>query len=114
MELPRLVPIEYSGELVALVSARRVHIVAPWLLECPAGDPELRFVAYMCLCCGEVLNGRLPGPYTVELGEQWARRAVALAPAGRAAATSSNAALRHSGAPETTNGDPSALGDLEP
>jgi hypothetical protein len=78
MELPRLVPIEYGGHLVALISARRIHIVAPWLLGRPAGDPELRFIAYMCLCCSEILGGRLPGPYTNELGEQWAWRALVL------------------------------------
>src|SRR5690349_21636559 len=79
MELPELVPIEYDGELVALVSAERVHIISPRLAARPAGDPELRFVAYMCLCCGEVLRGNLPGPYTQELGELWARQAVAVA-----------------------------------
>jgi hypothetical protein len=45
-----LVPIEYRDALVALVSARRFHIVAPWLVDRPPGDPELRFVAYMCAC----------------------------------------------------------------
>jgi hypothetical protein len=60
MGLPGLVPIEFRGPLVALVSARRIHIVAPWLLDRPAGDPELRFIAYMYLCCTEVLDGRLP------------------------------------------------------
>jgi hypothetical protein len=76
MEFPALVPIEYAGQLVALVSTRRIHIVAPWLRTRPAGDPELRFVAYMCLCCGEVLNGRLPGPFSAELAEAWARCAL--------------------------------------
>jgi hypothetical protein len=76
MELPVLVPIEYRDELVALVSRQRVHIVSPWLLDLPAGDPDLRFVAFMCACCGEVLNGRIPGPFTSEFGERWARSAL--------------------------------------
>jgi hypothetical protein len=76
MELPVLVPVEYRGELVALVSRERIHIVSPRLLDRPAGDPDLRFVAFMCACCGEVLNGRLPGPFTSELGEAWARVAL--------------------------------------
>jgi hypothetical protein len=76
METPPLVPVEYAGELVALVSPERVHIIAPWLLDRPAGDPDLRFVAFICACCGEVLNGRLPGPFTSELGETWARIAL--------------------------------------
>jgi hypothetical protein len=71
MKLPELVPVEYGGELVALVSVRRIHIIAPWLLARPAGDPELRFVGYMCLCCAEVLRGRLPAPYTDEFAEAW-------------------------------------------
>ncbi|WP_028057954.1 hypothetical protein [Candidatus Solirubrobacter pratensis] len=76
MELPVLVPIEYRGELVALVSCDRVHIIAPSLLDRPPADPDLRFVAFMCACCGEVLNGRIPGPFTNELGELWARTAL--------------------------------------
>ena len=72
----QMVPIEYRGELVALVSRQRVHIIAPWLASRPAGDPDLRFVGYMCVCCGEVLNGRIPGPFTSGLGERWAREAL--------------------------------------
>jgi hypothetical protein len=76
MELPELVPIEYRGQLVALVSTRRIHIIAPWLADRPTGDPELRFVAFMCLCCREVLTDNLSGPYTPSLGEEWARLAL--------------------------------------
>jgi hypothetical protein len=76
MQLPVLIPIEYRGELVALVSRERVHIVSPWLLDRPASDPDLRFVAFMCACCGEVLNGRIPIQFTSELGERWARSAL--------------------------------------
>ena len=78
MKLPVLEPIEYRGELVALVSKDRIHIISPRLLTRPAGDPELRLIAHMCLCCGEVLAGRLPGPYTEALGQEWAR--IALTP----------------------------------
>jgi hypothetical protein len=76
MELPVLVPVEYRGELVALVSRERVHIVSPWLRARPVGDPDLRFVGYMCVCCAEVLLGHLPGPFTSELAERWARLAL--------------------------------------
>jgi hypothetical protein len=76
MEVPDLIPIEYRGELVALVSPRRVHIISPRLRIAPVGDAELRFVTFMCLCCAEVLDGRLPGPYTPELGEAWAQHAL--------------------------------------
>jgi hypothetical protein len=84
MELPTLVPIEYRGELVALVSPRRVHIIAPRLLAAPIADPELRFVALMCACCSEVLAGRIPGPYTDALGEEWAERVLRAQAATRA------------------------------
>jgi hypothetical protein len=30
----------------------------------------------MCFCCGEVLNGRIPGPFTSGLAERWAREAL--------------------------------------
>lgn len=76
MELPELVPIEYEGQLVALVSMRRIHIVAPWLATRPAGDPELRLVVFMCLYCAEILHGRLPGPYASGTAETWARFAL--------------------------------------
>ena len=77
MELPSLVPIEYRGELVAVVSSRRIHILAPWLLARAAGDPELRLVGYMCACCLEILSGRLDATFTSEFTEAWARRAIA-------------------------------------
>ena len=57
MTMSPLVPVEYCGDLVALVSARRFHIVAPWLADRPAGDPDLRFVAYMCACYAEITAG---------------------------------------------------------
>ena len=78
MELPTLVPIEYYGELVALVSPRRVHIISPRMRAAAVGDRDLMFVALMCACCSEVLAGNLPGPYTDALGETWARRALAV------------------------------------
>ena len=71
-----LVPVSYQGELVAAVSLERLHILAPWLLDRPGGDPELRFVAMMCACARQVLTGKLPGPYTEALGEEWARAAL--------------------------------------
>lgn len=76
MDHPTLVPIEYRGELVALVSPTRIHIVSPRLRACPPEDHDFRFVTFMCLCCGEALNGRLPGPYSNDIGEMWAERAM--------------------------------------
>ena len=76
MALPSLVPIEYRGELVALASRDRFHIIAPWLAARAPGDPELRFVAFMCLCYAQVASGAIPGPFTSELAERWARSAL--------------------------------------
>lgn len=72
----RMVPVEYRGELVALASAHRFHIVAPWLATRDAGDPELRFVAYMCLCYAEIAAGRLPGPFSSDMAERFSRMAL--------------------------------------
>lgn len=69
-------PIEYRGELVALASARRFYIVAPWLAATEAGDPDLRFVAHMCLCYSEVAAGRLSAPFSSKLAERWSRLAL--------------------------------------
>lgn len=71
-----VVEIEYRGELAALVSPRRLHIISPELIARPPGDPDLRFVAYMCACYVEVAAGRLPGPFSSALGERWARAAL--------------------------------------
>jgi hypothetical protein len=76
MELPCVIPVEYRGELVALVSRERIHIISPRLSERPTGDPELRFVGYMCACYVEALNGRLPGDITSDIAERWARAAL--------------------------------------
>ncbi|MGH2944914.1 MAG: hypothetical protein ACRDPC_01350 [Solirubrobacteraceae bacterium] len=61
-------PIVYDGRLVALAGPRRCHVLVADLDE-----DELRLVMAMCLCSREVRLGRLPGPYTAELAEQWAR-----------------------------------------
>ena len=57
MNLPTLEPIEYQGELVALVSPTRIRIISPQLRDRPEDDYDRRFVIFMCLCCREALNG---------------------------------------------------------
>ena len=42
----------------------------------PRRGPGPDVGALMCTCCSEVLHGRLAGPYTTELGESWAQRAL--------------------------------------
>jgi hypothetical protein len=69
-------PIEYRGELVALAGAERFYIVAPWLLERPAGDPVVRFVAFMCVCRREAALSGMDGPIDGETLATWVRRAL--------------------------------------
>jgi hypothetical protein len=45
----------------------------------------------MCLYCGEVRNGRLHGPLTTDLAEQWARAAPITPPDLAALSASSDA-----------------------
>ncbi len=70
MEPPSLEPVEYRGQLVGLVSARRIHIVAPWLLERPAGDNELRLVVLMCMFRSRAL--RVDADLHADDAEAWA------------------------------------------
>lgn len=71
-----LVPVEYRGELVALASRERFHIVSPRRAVRSAGDPELRFVALMCAYWGQVLGDGLSHGITNALIEEGARRAL--------------------------------------
>jgi hypothetical protein len=72
----RLEPIQYRGELVALAGADRFHLIAPRLLVCPPDDPELRFVAFMCVCRRSAQEAGLTGPLAGDVLERWARRAL--------------------------------------
>jgi hypothetical protein len=76
MNLPTLEPIEYQGELLALVSPTRIRIISPQLRARPADDYDRRFVLFVCLCCREALNGRFPGEYSNASAEIWAERAL--------------------------------------
>jgi len=67
----------YRGELVALAGRRRFHLLAPWLDDRPMGDPELRFVAMLCLYHRQVLSGALPESADPKIAERWATLALA-------------------------------------
>jgi len=67
-----LEPIEYRGELVALVGVERFHLISLRLLECPPDDPDLRFVAFMCVYRREAAEHGVSG-YTA--GDALKRRA---------------------------------------
>jgi hypothetical protein len=69
-------PIEYRGELVALVGPDRFHLISPRLLACPPDDPELRFVAFMCVCRRRAAEAGLTDYVAGEVLERWARQAL--------------------------------------
>ena len=69
-----LEPIEYRGELVALVGPDRFHLISPRLLACPLDDPELRFVAFMCVCRRCATEAGVDGHIAGAVLEDWARR----------------------------------------
>src|SRR4051794_7928453 len=71
-----LEPIEYRGELVALVGADRFHLISPRLLACPAEDAELRFVTFMCVCHRHAAEAGLTGRLASDVLERWARHAL--------------------------------------
>lgn len=68
-----LEPVLYRGELAALVGPERWYPAASWMLERPSDDPDVRFVMFMCLYRQQVQLGALPGPFTSERAELWAR-----------------------------------------
>lgn len=76
MAFERLRPVMYRGELVALAGRHRFHLLAPWLDERPASDPEVRFVALLCLYHRQVLTGALPEPADPEIAQRWATLAL--------------------------------------
>ena len=72
MAVEQLRPVMYKGELVALAGRHRFHLLAPWLDDRPAADPELQFVALLCLYHRQVLRGSLPESADPRVAERWA------------------------------------------
>jgi hypothetical protein len=64
--------ISHRGELVAVATRSRVYL-APRIDALRLGDPELRFVAAMCLYSRDVDEGQVPGPFTNGNAELYAR-----------------------------------------
>lgn len=73
MAFESLRPVMYRGELVALAGRERFHLLAPWLADRSATDPELRLVAMLCLYHRQVLRGALPESADPHVAERWAR-----------------------------------------
>ena len=76
MAFQSLRPVMYRGELVALAGRERFHLLAPWLEDRAATDPELRLVAMLCLYHHQVLRGMLPDSANPAVAERWARLAL--------------------------------------
>jgi hypothetical protein len=76
MAFERLRPVVYRGELVALAGRHRFHLLAPWLDERPTSDPDVRFVALLCLYHRQVLAGALPECADPQTAERWATLAL--------------------------------------
>jgi hypothetical protein len=72
MSFEQLRPVVYRGELVALAGRHRFHLLAPWLDELPASDPDVRFVALLWLYHRQVLTGALPECSAPGAAERWA------------------------------------------
>jgi hypothetical protein len=68
--------ISYHGRPAALVAPERVHVIARWLADAPAGDPDVRFVLFMCVFARLVQLGRVPCAFSTTDAERWARSAL--------------------------------------
>lgn len=67
-----LIPIVHRGRTVGAASRTRFFL-ADHLQDRPAGDADRTWAIYMCAYAGDVLNGRLPGPYSDDDARQYAR-----------------------------------------
>jgi hypothetical protein len=67
--------LHHQGRVVALACATRVWFAAH-IDRLPFDHPRKRLVAYMTFYARDVLTGSLPGPYTDEAAERFARLAL--------------------------------------
>lgn len=64
--------IRYHGSAVAMAGPHYVTLLEP-IADLPPGHPHRRFVAAMLLYSREIDQRRLPGPYTDQDAERYAR-----------------------------------------
>ena len=67
--------VSYQGAPVALAGPRRTDLVGE-LPDLPAGDPDARFALRMTYYAQLVARGELPGPYTDQDAQRFARVAL--------------------------------------
>lgn len=64
--------VRYRGDIVAIVTPRLIVFTGP-LADLDRSHPDVRFVYVMGVYAGHVLAGDLPGPYTDQDAETFAR-----------------------------------------
>jgi hypothetical protein len=69
--------ISREGAIVAVACTTRFHL-APDVARRPPGDEVRRLVVLMCAYAHRVSVGTVPGPYSDERAELWARVALEL------------------------------------
>lgn len=69
------ITITYADAVAAAAGPTRFYLAAP-IAALPDGHPTKRVVAFMCVYAREILTGRLPGPYSDDDAERFARTAL--------------------------------------
>ena len=87
------ITLTYHGQTVALAARARFWLAAH-IEALPAGHPDKRHVCFMALYARDVLTGDLPGPYSDDDADRFARLAL---PTG-----SGCSAMHHARGPRTT------------
>ena len=70
------ITLTYHGQTVALAARARFWLAAH-IEALPAGHPDKRHVCFMALYARDVLTGELPGPYSDDDADRFARLALA-------------------------------------
>src|ERR671916_605488 len=69
------ITLTHQGQAVALAAPQRLWFAAH-IEALPDGHPRKRLVIFMALYAREILTGKIPGPYSDEDAERFARLAL--------------------------------------
>ena len=69
------ITLSYEGQTVALAARARFWLAAH-IEALPTGHPDKQHVCFMALYARDVLTGQLPGPYSDQDADRFARRAL--------------------------------------
>lgn len=75
MTSPDDITITYDGTIAA-IAGPTTFVLAPAIAALPVAHPTTRVVAFMCAFARDVLTGDLPGPYSDNDAERFARWAL--------------------------------------